>query len=213
MAYIKSAFFWNRICLFPNGFTFQTEKGRTSMNTKKYTFALLLVVALSLMFGDPLADADDTEIYALGELPANVLIVLDNSGSMCGEDSEHDYDSSKTYTPWAGMPDKGSNYNNWYWYNRTRWQVAKNVVTNLLDQTRTSGIRFGLMRMDGNNCDGSEGFGDWGIPVPGDLPYEYNTSNNGLKRGPPPLRSSTFPMGISGTAGSFSSPLERATRI
>jgi type IV pilus assembly protein PilY1 len=108
----------------------------------------------------------------------NVLIVMDHSGSMRGglpepnEDQWFPYDANKTYTPWVGMPDKGSNYNNYEWYHRNRWCVAKHVITHFLNDTE--GLRFGLMRMDGAG-DGEGGYwwgeGDWGIPNPADLPY------------------------------------------
>ena len=143
---------------------------------------------------DPEPGGGDVDLLVGGVgPPPNVLIILDNSRSMCEDDGEHAYNAAKTYTPWAGMPDKGSNYDNWWWYHRTRWKIAKHQVTHLINDT--PGVRFGLMRMDGNNWDGSEGFGDWGIPVPADLPYLYDESPNWKKTGPPPDQIFDFPYG------------------
>jgi type IV pilus assembly protein PilY1 len=125
---------------------FEREKGGPAM--KKLGFALLLVAALSLSFGTTPVGGDDTEIYTLQELPPNILIVLDHSGSMEDDDAGGVYDDAMTYVPWVGMPDLG-NYDNWYNYNRTRWQIAKNVITHLLDETEE--VRFGLIRMDGSS--------------------------------------------------------------
>jgi type IV pilus assembly protein PilY1 len=115
---------------------------------KKLSLALLLVAALSVSLGTTPVGGDDTEIYTLQELPPNVLIVLDHSGSMENDDAGGVYDDAVTYVPWVGMPDLG-NYDNWYNYNRTRWQIAKNVITHLLDETEE--VRFGLIRMDGSS--------------------------------------------------------------
>ena len=93
--------------------------------------------------------AQDIDIYRDNSeaVKPNVLIVLDHSGSMKNEDAGGVYDDRRVYEPWVGMPDLG-NYDNWYNYNRTRWQIAKNVITHLLDETE--GVRFGLIRMDGS---------------------------------------------------------------
>ena len=134
--------------------------------------------------------------------PPNVLIILDHTGGMLEEDAEHAYDETKTYTPWAGMPDKGSNYDNWRWYHKTRWQIAKHVVTHLIQDT--PGVRFGLMRMDGNFGDAwtnwdpptyGGGMDDWGIPNPADLPYEYAYDPKAMRKGPPPDQIFPFPYG------------------
>jgi len=119
----------------------------------------------------------------------NVLIILDNSGSMRGglpepnEDELFPYDSNKTYTPWFGMPDKGSNYNNYEWYHRNRWCVVKHVITHFLNETE--GLRFGLMRMDGASDEESGWWGedDWGIPNYNDIPYD--TRGSSYKDAPP----------------------------
>jgi type IV pilus assembly protein PilY1 len=117
------------------------------MKLRGRSVSLLIVFLLSLVVFPLDVFADDTEIYALQEVPPNVLIVLDHSGSMLVDDAGGAYDDTKTYEPWVGMPDLG-NYDNWYNYNRTRWQIAKNVITHLID--KTEGVRFGLIRMDGS---------------------------------------------------------------
>ena len=143
--------------------------------------------------------------------PPNVLIILDHSGSMLDEDPEHAYDGSKTYTPWAGMPDKGSNYENWRWYHKTRWQIAKHVVTHLINDT--PGVRFGLMRMDGNLGDAFDGAGtygggqdNWGIPNPAHVPYEYAYDPKAMRKGPPPDQIFPFPFGVTRHGGKLLKP-------
>jgi type IV pilus assembly protein PilY1 len=127
----------------------EEKKTAQLASLKKVRLCLILFVFLSVLIWIPRGVlADDTEIYALQELPPNVLIVLDHSGSMLNEDAGGVYDDTRTYVPWVGMPDLG-NYDNWYNYNRTRWQIAKNVITHLLDETE--GVRFGLIRMDGSS--------------------------------------------------------------
>ena len=90
----------------------------------------------------------------------NILIILDHSGSMLNEDAGTPYDPSKEYEPWVGMPDLG-NYENWNRYNRTRWQIAKNVVTHIIDETEN--VRFGLMRLDGSSSEGRRSRWNWEV--------------------------------------------------
>jgi type IV pilus assembly protein PilY1 len=118
----------------------------------------------------------------------NVLIILDNSGSMregpvIDEDDPFPYDANRTYTPWFGMPDKGNNYNNYEWYHRNRWCVVKHVITHFLNETE--GLRFGLMRMDGASDEENGWWGedDWGIPNYNDIPYD--TRGSSYKDSPP----------------------------
>ena len=83
------------------------------------------------------------DVFVGGKVKPNVLIVVDNSGSMDDEDAGSPYDPNKTYEPWVGMPDRGSNDNNCHWYNRTHWQIAKNVITHLIEES--DGVRFVLI--------------------------------------------------------------------
>ncbi len=123
------------------------RKGLREIVMKRYILAVFLIGLIFLSIANRPLYGDDTDIYALQEVPPNVLIVLDHSGSMMNDDAGGVYDDTKTYEPWVGMPDLG-NYDNWYNCNRTRWQIAKNVITHLLDETE--GVRFGLIRMDGS---------------------------------------------------------------
>jgi hypothetical protein len=179
-------------------------------NMGRTVFTLFLTTAMSLaLISGPLR-ADDTEVMVGEGPPPNVMIILDHSGSMLEEDPEHAYDANKTYTAWAGMPDKGGNYENWRWYHKTRWQIAKHVITHLIQDT--PGVRFGLMRMDGNLGDAHDGLyygggqDDWGIPNPADLPYEYESSPKAMKKGPPPDQIFPFPFGVMRQGGKLLRP-------
>jgi len=167
--------------------------------------ASLAALAVCLFLVPHGVRGDDTEVM-VGEGPSpNVLIILDNSGSMYTEDPEHAYDENKTYTPWAGMPDKGSNYENWRWYHKTRWQIAKHVVTHLLEDTE--GVRFGLMRMDGTDMAGVFGEGNWGIPNPASVPYEYAYDPKAMRKGPPPDQIFNLPSGRVRQGGKLLQPV------
>jgi type IV pilus assembly protein PilY1 len=107
----------------------------------------------------------------------NILIILDHSGSMLNDDAGTPYDPTKTYEPWVGMPDLG-NYENWYHYNHNRWQIAKNVITHIIDDTE--GVRFGLMRLDGSDSRGRSSRWDWEDPRTGS---RFNTNSNFLRHG------------------------------
>jgi type IV pilus assembly protein PilY1 len=141
---------------------------------------LYLITMITLVFVPLPASGMNCEVppFINRTVTPNLLIIIDHSGSMRGglpepnEDQPFPYVAGKTYTPWVGMPDQGSNYNNYEWYHRNRWCVAKHVITHFLNDTE--GLRFGLMRMDGAG-DGEGNYwwgeGDWGIPDPDDVPY------------------------------------------
>ncbi len=112
----------------------------------------------------------------------NILIVLDHSGSMLNDDAGTPYDPNKEYEPWVGMPDLG-NYENWNRYNRTRWQIAKNVITHIIDETEN--VRFGLMRLDGSSSEGRSSRWNWRDPKTG---RRFNTDSDFLRHGGKVLR-------------------------
>jgi len=159
----------------PTAVVRRTRDGRAWM--RRISLAVLLVGTLCVLWNVSCGRAEDLDVFVGGNVKPNVLIILDSSGSMDEDDAGSPYEPGRTYGPWVNMPDKGSNYDNWYWYNRQRWQIAKNVITHLVDETE--GVRFGFMRMDGSLSDRPDYYGRhgskldyWGIPDLADLPYD-----------------------------------------
>jgi len=128
---------------------------------KTLILSFLVLCILPLGVSHTSAMKCETPPFITRVVMPNILIVLDHSGSMLNDDAGTPYDPNKTYEPWVGMPDRG-NYDNWYNYNRTRWQIAKNVVTHIIDETE--GVRFGLMRLDGSSSEGRRSKWDWEDP-------------------------------------------------
>ncbi len=146
---------------------------------------ILSFLVLSLLIGGATnisAMKCETPPFITRVVMPNILIILDHSGSMLNEDAGTPYDPSKEYEPWVGMPDLG-NYENWNRYNRTRWQIAKNVVTHIIDETEN--VRFGLMRLDGSSSEGRRSRWNWEDPKTG---RSFNTDSDFLRHGGKVLR-------------------------
>jgi type IV pilus assembly protein PilY1 len=150
---------------------------------KHSSMFIFLILSFVLAGASPvLAMNCETPPFITRVVMPNILIILDHSGSMLDDDAGSPYDPNRKYEPWVGMPDRG-NYDNWYYYNRTRWQIAKNVVTHIIDETEN--VRFGLIRLDGSDSAGRSSKWDWKDPKTG---KGFRTDSNFKRHGGKLLR-------------------------
>jgi type IV pilus assembly protein PilY1 len=121
---------------------------------------LLLSMITFLLLGPLSASGMECKVppFITRAVTPNVLIILDNSGSTMTED----------------IP----GYLN-------RWQAAKAVIMNLLQDPVSEGFHWGLMRMDGAASTGERSEWDWQDPVTGKW---FNVDDNFVRHGGKLLR-------------------------
>jgi type IV pilus assembly protein PilY1 len=121
---------------------------------------LYLSIMSFLLLGSLSASGMECELppFVNRAVTPNVLIILDNSGSTMTED----------------IP----GYLN-------RWQAAKTVIMNLLQDPVSEGFHWGLMRMDGAASTGERSEWNWQNPVTGNW---FNVDDNFVRHGGKLLR-------------------------
>jgi len=124
---------------------------------------LLLSMITFLLLGPLLASGMECEVppFVTRAVTPNVLIILDNSGSTR-----------------STMTEDIPGYLN-------RWQAAKAVIMNLLQDPVSEGFYWGLMRMDGAASDGARSKWDWQNPATGTW---FRTNSDFVRHGGKLLR-------------------------